>query len=140
MDKGIVTRIKTIIDHYALSVSAFADTIGVQRSSISHLLNGRNKPSLDFVLKLVEAYPEVDLYWLLQGKGEFPAEESAESKVDIEKDSPTLTFEDIPNKPQEKNQQSKTLKPIHIIHEDAPNKIVFFYPDGTFTTFKSKND
>ena len=98
MNKEIVTRIKTVIDHYDLSVSAFADTIGVQRSSISHLLNGRNKPSLDFVLKLVDSYPEINLYLLLQGKGEFPTEESEEIQSAEMENTPTLGFENIPDK------------------------------------------
>lgn len=57
VNKGIVARIETVINHLELTVSAFADEIGVQRSSLSHLLNGRNKPSLDFVMKLVDTYP-----------------------------------------------------------------------------------
>ena len=140
MNKGIVTRIKSIIAHYGLSVSAFADTIGVQRSSISHLLNGRNKPSLDFVLKLVEAYPEVDLYWLLQGNGEFPAKEPRETQVTLREDSPTLDFVNTPHKPEVKDKQPKNPPPIKTMDGDAPERIVFFYADGTFTTFKSKND
>lgn len=140
MNKGIVTRIKNIIDHHDLSVSAFADTIGVQRSSISHLLNGRNKPSLDFVLKLVEAYPEVDLYWLLQGKGEFPAKESSEAQLEVEENTPTLDFGNTSDKSEKKNNPPITPKAIHKINDDTPDSIVFFYPDGTFTTFKSKND
>lgn len=140
MNKGIATRIKTVIDHYGLSVSAFADTIGVQRSSISHLLNGRNKPSLDFVLKLVDSYPEVDLYWLLQGKGKFPAEESEEIQSTETKKAPTLAFADIPDKTDVQEEQSKIPRSRHQIKDDEPVKIVFFYPDGTFTTFSSKND
>ena len=68
MNKEIVSRIEMVIEHLELSVSAFADEIGVQRSSMSHLLNGRNKPSLDFVMKLVDTYPEIKLDWLLKGK------------------------------------------------------------------------
>jgi transcriptional regulator with XRE-family HTH domain len=49
--------------YYYLNASAFADKIGVQRSSLSHLLSGRNKPSLDFILKIVDVFPDVDLYW-----------------------------------------------------------------------------
>ena len=44
----------------------------MQRFSISHILSGRNKPSLDFVLKIIKEFPEVELYWLLNGKGNFP--------------------------------------------------------------------
>src|SRR5210317_2151913 len=65
-------RLRKIMEYHQLSASAFADAIGVQRSSISHLLSGRNKPSLDFVLKVVREFPEVNLYWLLNGKGNFP--------------------------------------------------------------------
>ena len=63
------------MNYYDLNASALADSLGVLRSSISHLLSERNKPSLDFVLKIVDKYPEVDLYWLLYGKGTFPKEE-----------------------------------------------------------------
>ena len=68
----LLPRLKRIIEHYNLTSSTFADTIDVQRSSISHLLSGRNKPSLDFVMKIINKFPEVDLYWLLYGKGSFP--------------------------------------------------------------------
>lgn len=68
-------RLEQILSHYEMTASAFADAIGVQRSSISHLLSGRNKPSLDFVLKVVREFPEVNLYWLLNGKGIFPESE-----------------------------------------------------------------
>jgi plasmid maintenance system antidote protein VapI len=56
------------LDYYGLNASAFADKIGVQRSSLSHLLSGRNKPSLDFILKIVDVFPDVDLYWILNGR------------------------------------------------------------------------
>jgi antitoxin component HigA of HigAB toxin-antitoxin module len=59
------------LDYYGLNASAFADKIGVQRSSLSHLLSGRNKPSLDFI-KILDVFPDVDLYWMINGKGSFP--------------------------------------------------------------------
>ena len=71
--EAFIKRLQRVLAYYDLSASAFADSIKVQRSSISHLLSGRNKPSLEFVLKVVRTYPEVNLYWLLNGKGEFPA-------------------------------------------------------------------
>jgi predicted transcriptional regulator len=60
-------RLQNVIDYYDETASGFAEKIGVQRSSISHVLSGRNKPSLDFVMKVLQAYPEVELYWLLNG-------------------------------------------------------------------------
>ncbi|WP_158979208.1 helix-turn-helix transcriptional regulator [Cellulophaga sp. L1A9] len=67
-----IKRLEKILDYYGLSAAVFADKVSVQRSSISHLLSGRNKPSLEFVMKVVNAYPEVNLYWFLNGKGSFP--------------------------------------------------------------------
>ena len=52
-----------------LTASQFADRIGIQRSGLSHILSGRNNPSLDFVLKVLKAFPELEPVWLLQGKG-----------------------------------------------------------------------
>src|SRR5680860_596133 len=66
-----IERLEHLFQYYDLNASAFADKIQVQRSSISHLLSGRNKPSLEFVLKVVKNFPEVNLYWLLNGKEHF---------------------------------------------------------------------
>ncbi len=63
----MVERIKKLLENLQLSPSAFADAIGVQRSSMSHLLSGRNKPSLDFVTKVINTYPDTDLHWLITG-------------------------------------------------------------------------
>ena len=72
-----VKRLESLLEYYDLNASSFADKIGVQRSSLSHLLSGRNKPSLDFILKILEVFPEVDLYWILNGKGTFPKTSNA---------------------------------------------------------------
>lgn len=136
MNEEIVIRIEAVIAHLDLSVSAFADEIGVQRSSISHLLNGRNKPSLDFIMKLVNTYPEVDLYWLLKGEGSFPKENTNQ----IELDAPEVTkkiekqaLDDFVSQtlPKEK----KTSQQIK-----EPYKIVMFYSDGSFKAFNAKKD
>ena len=72
-------RLQRVMDYYGESASSFAEKIGVQRSSISHILSGRNKPSLDFILKITSAFNEVDIHWLINGKGEFPKNEVKES-------------------------------------------------------------
>jgi transcriptional regulator with XRE-family HTH domain len=107
-------RLETILKYYGLSATAFAEEIGVQRSSISHLLSGRNKPSLDFVLKVVQRFPEVELYWLLNGKGSFP---KAEQKEALPPALPAAT----PKTPSKKGR--------------AVEKIVVFYSDGTFREY-----
>jgi len=60
-------RLKKVILYYNETAASFSEKIGVQRSSISHILSGRNKPSLEFIMKILSSYDEVDLYWLLNG-------------------------------------------------------------------------
>ncbi len=63
-------RISKIIEYSQLTSSEFADEIDVQRSSISHITSGRNKPSLDFLIKVKERFPELNWDWLITGDGE----------------------------------------------------------------------
>lgn len=63
-------RISKVIEHYHLSPSEFADEIDVQRSSISHITSGRNKPSLEFIIKIKSRFPEILWDWLVTGEGE----------------------------------------------------------------------
>ena len=58
-------KIEQIIIDKGLSPSYFADTIGIQRSSISHILSGRNKPSLDIIQRILKVFPDIDRDWLL---------------------------------------------------------------------------
>lgn len=118
-------RLKTIMDYYGLSAAAFADSISVNRSSISHLLSGRNKPSLDFVVKVVDTYDEVELYWLLNGKGSFPKSEGQELKA-----APT----------EEKSKRSDTSQtspsPQVTTSDSEIEQIIIFYKDGSFRKFR----
>ena len=65
----MLERINLILKSRNLNAAQFADEIGVQRSSVSHILTGRNNASLDFLLKVLTRYPEIDTDWLLTGKG-----------------------------------------------------------------------
>ncbi len=65
-------RIQLIMQSRQLTSARFADDLGVPRSTISHILSGRNKPSLEFVMKVLDSYPEVTAEWLLYGKGDAP--------------------------------------------------------------------
>ncbi len=114
-------RLKKVMDHYLLSPSAFADKIQVKRSSISHLLSGRNKPSLDFVLKVIKEFDEIELYWLLNGKGEFPIKSTTPINTKIQGSEKSL------NKPMKILASHQTEKTIE--------RIVMFYTDGTFKEF-----
>jgi transcriptional regulator with XRE-family HTH domain len=62
-------RLIQLLDLEQLTPSKFADIIGVQRSSISHVISGRNKPSYDFLQKTLKAFPGLNASWLLLGEG-----------------------------------------------------------------------
>jgi len=66
----MIERIKLLMSVKNLTPAQLANSIGVQRSGISHILSGRNKPSLDFVLKILENFSDLNEAWLLKGKGE----------------------------------------------------------------------
>ena len=68
VNMSINTRIQKLIESKSLTKSTFAAEIGIQRSSLAHFFSGRNKPSLDFFLKIKERYPETDLNWIISGK------------------------------------------------------------------------
>ncbi len=63
------SRISLVLKTKNMSSAQLADELGVQRSGISHILNGRNKPSLDFILRLIKKYPDISVNWLLFGEG-----------------------------------------------------------------------
>lgn len=128
-------RLQKILEYYDLSAAAFADAIDVGRSSISHILSGRNKPSLDFVLKVVQTYPEVELYWLLNGKGSFPLGSEKEKFTGKNSVSPVVPVAEKIEKFQEKNDPTDNLqKPDK---QKEIKKIVIFYSDGTFDAFEN---
>lgn len=79
----MISRIQLIMKSRNISAAQFADEIGVQRSSVSHILTGRNNPSLDIILKILQRFPEVNSDWILTGNG-------AMLKSDIGKESSTL--------------------------------------------------
>lgn len=120
-------RLRKIMEHYQLSASSFADRIQVQRSSISHLLSGRNKPSLEFVLKVVKEFGEVELYWLLNGKGSFPPNTPSTSEFASTPSSEPVATE----------VQSTKQAPIipHGSESKKLERIVFFYEDGSFREY-----
>ena len=63
----MIKRLESFIKSKQLTKSSFATKIGVQRSSLAHFFSGRNKPSLDFYIKIKNKYPEVDLNWIISG-------------------------------------------------------------------------
>jgi DNA-binding XRE family transcriptional regulator len=74
-------RISKVIEYSQLTSSEFADEIDVQRSSISHITSGRNKPSLEFIIKIKSRFPELLWDWLVTGEGEMLKPKSADPEI-----------------------------------------------------------
>ncbi|MGB1309090.1 MAG: helix-turn-helix domain-containing protein [Oceanihabitans sp.] len=138
-NQEFVKRLQKVISYHGESAASFAEKIGVQRSSISHILSGRNKPSLDFVMKVLSHFPEVELYWLLNGKGEFPKKEHSineSANTAILKPEADLHIEN-------KNTPISRQAPLkeYALPKTASNKsidrIVIFFTDGSFQNFEN---
>ncbi|MAW95251.1 MULTISPECIES: helix-turn-helix transcriptional regulator [unclassified Leeuwenhoekiella] len=128
-------RLQKIMDEYDLNATSFADAIDVGRSSISHIISGRNKPSLEFVMKIIDAFPEVELYWLLNGKGSFPKRTTAETKVSPVKQNYELDFDRSSSEPPQVSGSASEQYDERT--EGSPiERIVIFYKDGTFKSFR----
>ncbi|QXP58962.1 helix-turn-helix domain-containing protein [Olleya sp. HaHaR_3_96] len=133
-------RLQTIIDYYSESASSFAEKIGVQRSSISHILSGRNKPSLEFVMKVLSFFPEVELYWLMNGKGEFPKIEiqnDVKQVAPISKNEDQNLFSNSEKTESSNTPNSELVKNISRNSSDGKiiERIVIFYSDGSFSNY-----
>lgn len=115
-------RLEYLLKHYELNASSFAEEIEVGRSSISHILSGRNKPSLDFILKILHSYPEINLYWLMNGKGSFLKKD--EIRDEVGKNIPSSKIREEDNKPSNADQNSKEIE-----------RIIIFYKDGSFKVY-----
>ena len=116
MDK-FTKRLLEILETNNLSASQFAEKIGVQRSSVSHILSGRNKPSLDFIIKTSSVFSDVSLNWLIHGK---------------KFDEPIITKEISPPLKEQIENSIKTN-----LDEKQLKQIVFFYKDNTFKIFEN---
>ena len=123
--ENLISRIKKLMEQYELNASSFAEMIGVQRSSISHILSGRNKPSLEFLTKIEAAFDEVSFEWLLKGE---------ENKARITTPSPTRS-EISPGNESVKIPQKHTKEQLAPHSKEDIVKIVHYYADGSFDSF-----
>ena len=108
----IVSRIKKLMDENKLTPSSFAKKIGSKRANVSHILSGRNKPSLNFLIKIVNSFDGISLDWFVNDKVKFS--EEYEESFNLKK-----------NDKEDDNREIKT--------------IVHFYKNGTFRLFKKSN-
>ena len=147
-------RIIKIMDESGLSASKFAEKIGVPRSGLSHVLSGRNKPSLDYVIKLINAFPEVDVNWLLNGVKSTSNFENKEADLEAVFETNQATqINDSLNKLNKqmggqadkmidsitnvssKKQESRPKTEIRDVNSRKVERIVFFYEDGSFKEY-----
>jgi transcriptional regulator with XRE-family HTH domain len=121
-------RFKTLLEKLGITSSEFADRIGVQRSSISHILSGRNKPSIDFLEKLINAFPDTDVTWLITGKA---ATIKSAEKEKSEPDSQTVVPENTVQItiPENKTPAVQSAAPVE--------KVILIYSDNTFRILNS---
>ena len=127
-----ISRLNEIMVNNNLNSASFAEQIGVQRSSVSHVMSKRNKPSLDFILKIVNSFEEVTLDWLLFDNNLKPSSSSksdskfVNSKIDsdLKKSLNVMT-----------NKQS----PMEIKTNSDVVQIIQIYKDGSFLTFSPKS-
>ena len=146
----MVERIKALMEYYQMKSGQFADAVGIQRSALSHVLSGRNKPSLDFVLRIKNHFPDLRLDWLVMGKGEMFAKNDHGTATLFSQHNEVNPGERLSEvgkkeKAEESQKENRQTEPRVREEEPAPyfvsgagdklEKIVFFYRDGTFRAY-----
>jgi transcriptional regulator with XRE-family HTH domain len=144
-------RLVQLLKSEGINPTRFAERIGVQRSSMSHILSGRNKPSFDFIIKILESFPSLNPDWLLRGKGmmyknDVPVQPSLFDTVNYEKNrsgenlSETKTaVSGIPADVPDLNYRSPVMPDactqVNGNSFKKIDKIVIFYTDKTFKDY-----
>lgn len=117
---GIKDRISYLIKINQLTASSFAQKIGVQPSSISHIISGRNKPSLDVIQKILNGFPKVDASWLINGER---SKSTPTVQETIKHDATPMSNKSIVTASSESSGERKLLK------------VILFYSDQTIEEF-----
>lgn len=132
------TRLEQFLKAENISQSQFADTIGVARANVSHIISGRNKPGFDFLLRMSKHYPSLNLEWLITGKGKMFS--SAKATLFEPEDFPLVpeTAPKAVQKPEPRELKIQQQKPIVQQISDSRNisKIIVFYDDGSYIELK----
>ncbi len=153
-------RIELIRQHEGMSYSEFAEAIGVGRATITHILQGRNNPSLDVTRSIHKRFPKVSLVWLLDGEGDMFISETKVTHVTEAKNYQADLFSGLENRinapvDTDENKYAKeiapktpyivpepTVKEVIKYVEKEPSKITeirIFFDDGRYEIFKPEN-
>lgn len=127
MDQGIAARLQVIFEREGISASIFADKIGVQRSAISHILSGRNKPGFDLLQKIIAKFPTINTEWLITGLGD-PYKQPVKQIQTTLFDPPTTQRQSV----EVTSVNSSSSQPAG---NRTIERIVIFYSDKTFETY-----
>ena len=135
--ENIKDRLAHILRAKNLTASQFADLMEIQPSNVSHLLNGRNKPSLDFLTKLKEVFPEYSFDWIILGKKPITINEpnpalpdGHEVRFEEDDDKRVMEFDDI-----DENYHEQT---IEMDENKDIDKIIIVYSDKTFEILRQR--
>ncbi len=148
-------RLQQFLNAEQLSPARLSDIIGIQRSGMSHILSGRNKPSFDFIQKLLLKFPTLNPDWLITGKGKMYKEAQSVNQQNFQNPVVQNSIDNVENKAQLKEIQEDTrffedAEPSEnsIIdskkREERNNskqivKMILVYSDGTFSDFKHED-
>lgn len=153
-------NLQALMDRFEVNAAQFAEKIGVQRSSISHFLSGRNNPSLEVIRKILMAYPQIDAEWLLSGEGDMikndfykppldekempPTNQNLFSILKEEEQAPYNLNQPIVEAEVPYNQENNSIKSEKY---DKPHptkveveRVVIFYQNGTFKEYFPQNN
>lgn len=151
-------RIRKFMEYKGISPSELADTIGVQRSNVTHVLKSRNKPSFQFIEKMLQVYPDLNAKWLLLGTGpmvespaksrtlfdqltepiavQSPTPEKQEAKPQISEPAPVETKEIIAAPPPiEKKTVQNVVQDQFFSPEKPVERLIVFFKDQTFKVY-----
>lgn len=151
-------RIRKFMEYKGISPSELADTIGVQRSNVTHVLKSRNKPSFQFIEKMLQVYPDLNAKWLLLGTGPMvetptknktlfdqltepitapsPLPEKKEIKPNLQEPVPVETKDIItPPPPVEKKTENNVIQDQFFSPEKPIERLIVFFKDQTFKVY-----
>lgn len=150
------TRLKQFLAAENISQSQFADTIKVVRASVSHVLSGRNNPSYEFMRAIMLSYPQLNMEWLMLGKGKMykdaapaplpeqeqalPASDLLFTDFDLDDTQSTVPESNISVTPPATEAHTQTLSDINTLKEVAQtivkqrnvSRIIIMFDDGTY--------
>lgn len=120
-------RIQQFIDIKGIGAGEFATLLEVQRSNISHILNGRNKPGASLIEKMLIAFPELNARWLLTGEGNMLEDQAPDGSKTKELES---VKRETAGKKADDNHKAGSIGNKKI------DKVVLLFSDGTFLSYE----